>query len=177
MEKTRIGPTLFPQIVIGKTDCLMEKDFCQSEQVRGFPTLIFYRTGLGVNRVEGVRYQGERDAASLDLFIKEVLNIKIDVVQESEDHLNIEEGVYVLTNNTFHDLIAHGDTFVQFCPPWSSACQRLTNTWTSLATSLAKEEVEVRLAEIDCSLYASLCEEEAGSVYPTLLYYRHCLVQ
>ena len=26
----------------------MEKDFCQSEQVRGFPTLVFYRTGLGV---------------------------------------------------------------------------------------------------------------------------------
>ena len=124
----------------------MEKDFCQSEQVRGFPTLIFYRTGLGVNRVEGVRYQGERDAASLDLFIKEVLNIKMYATEsESEDHLNIEEGIYVLTNNTFHDLVAQGDTFVQFCPPWSPACQRLTYTWTDLANNLAKLWANPRL--------------------------------
>ena len=37
---------------------------------------------------------------------------------------------------------------------------------------LAKDEEGLRIAEIDCNLYAGLCQEEGASVYPTLLYYR-----
>ena len=128
------------QVVIGKTDCLLDRVLCDSEHVKGFPSLVFYRTGLGVNSVEGVRYLGERDTASMDLFIKESLNLQIEVNQtvEAEGHLNIEDGVYVLTAGTFQEVVAQGDTFVQLCPSWSPPCHHLANTWADLATSLAK---------------------------------------
>ena len=35
-----------------------------------------------------------------------------------------------------------------------------------------KEEEELKLAEIDCSLYSELCQAEGATVYPALLYYR-----
>ena len=41
-----------------------------------------------------------------------------------------------------------GDTFVSFCPPWSSSCQRLVKTWTDLASSLAREDEEVRGGDV-----------------------------
>ena len=40
------------------------------------------------------------------------------------------------------------DTFVSFCPPWSSSCQRLVKTWTELASSLAREDEEVRGGDV-----------------------------
>ena len=38
--------------------------------------------------------------------------------------------------------------------------------------AVQKEEEELKLAEIDCSLYSELCQAEGATVYPALLYYR-----
>ena len=42
----------FDQVVIGKTDCLLDKRFCDSENVTGFPGFKFYSNGLGIDRDE-----------------------------------------------------------------------------------------------------------------------------
>ena len=39
-------------MVIGKTDCLLDKRFCDSENVTGFPGFKFYSNGLGIDRDE-----------------------------------------------------------------------------------------------------------------------------
>ena len=165
------------QVVIGKTDCLLESEFCSTEKVTGFPTIIFYRTGFGVNRVEGERYQGDRDRDSLELFLREALRIDDGVTEaeggEAGTQLTVEDGIYQVTEQTFQQAVAQGDTFLLFCPPWSSPCQRLASTWSDLATSLAKDEEDLKIAEMDCNLYAGLCQEQGATVYPTLLYYRH----
>ena len=38
--------------MIGKTDCLLDKKFCDSENVTGFPGIKFYGNGLGIGRDE-----------------------------------------------------------------------------------------------------------------------------
>ena len=165
------------QVVIGKADCLLESEFCSTEKVTGFPTIIFYRTGFGVNRVEGERYQGDRDRDSLELFLREALRIDDGVTEaeggETGTQLTVEDGIYQVTDQNFQQAVAQGDTFLLFCPPWSSPCQRLASTWSDLATSLAKDEEDLKIAEMDCNLYAGLCQEQGATVYPTLLYYRH----
>ena len=160
--------------MIGKTDCLLESELCSTAKVTGFPTIIFYRAGLGVTRAEGERYRGDRDRDSLEKFLKEALGLGLGLA-ETESQLTVEDGIYQVTNLTFHQTVAQGDTFLQFCPPWSSPCQRLASTWGDLATSLAKDEEGLKIAEIDCNLYAGLCQEQGATVFPTLLYYRHTL--
>ena len=102
-----------PQVVIGKTDCLLESEFCSIERVTGFPTIIFYRTGFGVNRVEGERYQGDRDRDSLERFLKEALSLDVGVTErdnvDTESQLTVEEGIYLLTNLTFHPTVAQAE--------------------------------------------------------------------
>lgn len=165
--------------MIGKTDCLLESELCSTEKVTGFPTIIFYRGGLDVNRAEGERYRGDRDRDSLEHFLKEALGLGVGLTEtgdgQTESPLTVEDGIYQVTNLTFHQTVAQGDTFLQFCPPWSSPCQRLAATWGDLATSLAKDEEGLKIAEIDCNLYAGLCQEQGATVFPTLLYYRHTL--
>ena len=34
--------------------------------------------------------------------------------------------------------------------------------------------LQVRIAELDCGLYADLCHQEGVDTYPTLIYYRCC---
>ena len=58
------------QVVIGKTDCLLERGFCSAEKVTGYPGLKFYSHGLGVERDEGAVYSGDRDMASLETFLR-----------------------------------------------------------------------------------------------------------
>ena len=41
-----------------------------------------------------------------------------------------------------------------------------------MISSRDKEDEELKLAEIDCSLYSELCQAEGATVYPALLYYR-----
>ena len=64
------------QVVIGKTDCLLERGFCSAEKVTGYPGLKFYSHGLGVERAEGAVYSGDRDMASLETFLRSHRMIK-----------------------------------------------------------------------------------------------------
>ena len=51
-EALSLDQTRCPQVVIGKTDCLLDKKFCDSENVTGFPGIKFYANGLGIDRDE-----------------------------------------------------------------------------------------------------------------------------
>ena len=53
-------------VVIGKVDCTIESALCNSQDVRGYPTLKFFKYGpdSGV-----MNYDGERDLQSLASFI------------------------------------------------------------------------------------------------------------
>ena len=163
-------------VVIGKTDCLLEKSFCDRENVTGFPGLKFYKHGFGLERDEGVKYSGDRDFESLEMYVKESLGLEIDKHEDKDDNheggVVIEEGVFMLTNLTFRSVISSGDTFVQFCPPWSVPCQRLAKTWSDLALRTLKEDEDMKIAEIDCNMFTEVCEEERVNTYPTLIYYR-----
>ena len=92
-------------IVIGKTDCLMEKHFCEWENVTGYPGLKYYKKEFGVDREEGVKYVGDRDFESMELFIKESLGLAVDDHDNhddnDEDKFLIEEDVYMLTNKKY----------------------------------------------------------------------------
>jgi len=55
----------FPDVVIGKFDATANE--AEGVEVRGYPTLIFYPK----DNKEGVSYDGERDVASFEAWLKE----------------------------------------------------------------------------------------------------------
>ena len=55
----------FPNVVIGKFDATANE--AEGVEVRGYPTLIFYPK----DNKEGVSYDGERDVASFEAWLKE----------------------------------------------------------------------------------------------------------
>ena len=159
------------KVTIAKTDCTLAASFCSSEGVTGYPTLKFYKNGF--ERAEGVKYQGNRDIASLEKFIKEKLGLEIadDKLADESDQAVVEDGLYILSSASFGSVIGQGDTFIQFYAPWCGQCQRMARTWEDLARSFEKDD-QVKIGELDCIQYPDICREQEVKGYPTLLYFR-----
>ena len=52
-------------VLIGKVDCTVERSLCSAQDVNGYPTLKFFKSGTN----SGVKYYGQRDLSSLVKFI------------------------------------------------------------------------------------------------------------
>ena len=46
-----------PDVLIGKVDCTIETALCSAQEVTGYPTLKFFKSGTE----SGVKYRGQRD--------------------------------------------------------------------------------------------------------------------
>jgi thioredoxin domain-containing protein 5 len=61
-----LGPS-GKNVHIAKVDCTVHGSLCSANNVRGYPTLLFFKGGSR----EGIKYGGGRDQASLTTFIEE----------------------------------------------------------------------------------------------------------
>lgn len=50
---------------VSKVDCTVERQLCQEQGIRGYPTLMFFKKGTS----EGEKYQGSRDLEALEKFV------------------------------------------------------------------------------------------------------------
>ncbi|KAF2901047.1 hypothetical protein ILUMI_05103 [Ignelater luminosus] len=152
-------------IRIAKVDCTSDSKVCSEQDITGYPTLKFYKTGSN----EGVPFRGTRDLPSLTMFINEQLRS----ADESEELVNkVPEPplkLLELTKDNFEKHVASGKHFVKFYAPWCGHCQKLAPVWEQLAQSL-EFETDVNIAKIDCTQYRSICNEFDIKGYPTLLW-------
>ena len=65
------------EVVIGKVDCTTATALCSDQDVTGYPTLKFFKSGAD----SGVKYREQRDLKSLDKFIKK----QMGTAEEEED--------------------------------------------------------------------------------------------
>ena len=75
-------------IVIGKMDCTVEKNFCNEQNIRGYPTLKYWNPNTE-DLDQGDRYTSSRDYDRLKTFIDENLVKGCDY--ETEDGCNSKE--------------------------------------------------------------------------------------
>ena len=59
--------------LIIKVDCTIETSLCKSQDIAGYPTLKFFKSGVD----SGVEYSGVRDFGNLDDFIREQLGLEL----------------------------------------------------------------------------------------------------
>ena len=85
-------------MLIGKVDCTVETALCSAQEVTGYPTLKFFKSGTD----SGVKYRGQRDLDSLVKFINEQMGIEQEVEEkvEPEDAI-VDNGLYVLNEKSF----------------------------------------------------------------------------
>ena len=67
-------------VIIADVDCTVEEELCSAHEVRGYPTIKYYKDG----DKKGEDYQGGRDAASLKSFVEETLEVKCQVADQEK---------------------------------------------------------------------------------------------
>jgi len=161
------------EVTIAKVDCTIATALCSAQDVTGYPTLKFFKNGA--EKEEGVKYRGNRDAASLEKFIAEKLGNEIPAEKPAAAEVVepvIENGLYILGSASFSSTKSKGDTFVKFYAPWCGHCQKLAPVWDELAKSL-ESDGQVKIAKVDCTQHQSVCQEQEVRGYPTLAYFRN----
>ncbi|GAB1862216.1 Thioredoxin domain-containing protein 5 [Camponotus japonicus] len=152
-------------IRIAKVDCTTEITLCSEQDVTGYPTLKFYKTG----ETGSIKFRGTRNLPSLTAFIDEQLgssSMNEDVAPSPPEAVN---GLLELTKNTFEKHVSSGYHFVKFYAPWCGHCQKLAPTWDKLADSLHNDDA-VSISKIDCTQHRSVCGQFDIKGYPTLLW-------
>ena len=160
------------EVTIAKVDCTVATSLCSAQDVTGYPTLKFFKSGA--EKDDGVKYRGNRDAASLEKFIAEKLGNEVPEEKPAAPAAAepvVENGLYILSSSSFSEVVGKGDTFIKFYAPWCGHCQKLAPAWEELAAGL-KADKDVKIAKVDCTQHQAVCQEHEVRGYPTLLYFR-----
>ncbi|POR34254.1 Protein disulfide-isomerase [Tolypocladium paradoxum] len=82
-----------------------------------------------------------------------------------------ESDVASLTKDTFKDFVKSNDlVLAEFFAPWCAHCKHLAPEYEEAATSLKAKNI--KLAKVDCTEEADLCQEYGVEGYPTLKVFR-----
>lgn len=147
------------RVTFEKIDCANHRDFCGSQMIYSYPTLVFYKDGI---RLE--KFDGERN-------INNLINFVITMKDKSAvDGILPDEVSFVLDLHSLNYLnqIENGFVFVNFLKPWCEFCKNLAPIWEELAKKLSFDQ-SVTIAKVDCSISDSICDRYDVKGYPTMI--------
>jgi len=160
------------QVKIAKVDCTQHQSVCQEHEVRGYPTLAYFRNGRKVET-----YKGARTLAELTDFVNtEKGEAGKDAVEDGKvPEPKAAPVVAKLDKDNFEAETKSGVAFVKFFAPWCGHCKRLAPTWEELAKKYEDNDGVV-IGHVDCTaadnINRPLCDAQGVNGFPTLNIYK-----
>eukprot|EP00039_Didymoeca_costata_P017413 m.322590 g.322590 ORF g.322590 m.322590 type:complete len:380 (-) comp16533_c0_seq30:2532-3671(-) len=153
------------RVKIAEMDCTTNKNTCETNGIRGYPTMILFRDGEQL-----AKYENRRTVEKWSDFILEHLNEKEESTTETLDDQQDQSLLYV-NDKTFTEALAGKTAFVSFCTSWSTGCAKLEQIWQDISI-----EVAITFAVIDCEESPETCSRLAVDSYPTILFLNDLIV-
>ncbi|XP_048364476.1 thioredoxin domain-containing protein 5 [Sphaerodactylus townsendi] len=128
------------------------------------------------------QYKGKRDLDSLKEYVdSQSKNPKEDAGDAKPTEAPpppkeiIPEGepnVLSLSEDDFDKEVSKGITFIKFYAPWCGHCKNLAPTWENLSKKNFPTRMDVKIAEVDCTVERNVCNRYSVRGYPTLMLFR-----
>lgn len=151
-------------------DCKFQPKICDLYEISGYPSVIWIYKGEKVEK-----YSGHRNIKEFEDYIAKMLQRfnQISTVSSlivENQTISEESAIVDVTADDFLQVIAKDFTFVYFCLKKCTYCQEVNNVWEELAQKFVSSS-NVKIAQMDCNLYGTLCMKE-GKGCPTLNLYK-----
>uniref|UniRef100_A0A8C5QF04 protein disulfide-isomerase n=1 Tax=Leptobrachium leishanense TaxID=445787 RepID=A0A8C5QF04_9ANUR len=148
-------------VKIAKVDCTQHNELCSQNQVRGYPTLLWFRNGEKLDQ-----YKGKRDLDSLKEYAESQQNTVGEKKTDQAEEPKAEEPAGDVT------CISVLNLFSLHFPSRCGHCKNLAPTWEELSKKEFTGLNNVKIAKVDCTAEQSLCGRYSVRGYPTLLLFR-----
>ncbi|CAD5115831.1 DgyrCDS4769 [Dimorphilus gyrociliatus] len=149
-------------VSVAEVDCTQHQAICGSNEIKGYPTLLFFSNGRMVEK-----YSGARNIDAFKEFVAKTTNSEIKASESQEETVPAEvTNVKVYTTKNFAETNT-GHHFVKFYAPWCPHCQNIAPAWEKLGEAFNDDDT-VTIGKVDCTTDSEACKKPEVSGYPTL---------
>ncbi|CAH1241660.1 PDIA5 [Branchiostoma lanceolatum] len=167
-EAATLLKTEFPAAKLAAVDATQYRDVSSKYEVRGYPTLLYFKNGQ-----KEFKYQLGRSTQELVKFMKNPQAPPPPPPPEQE-WSEVPSEINHLTDQTFDSFVyRHSSVLVMFYAPWCGHCKRMKPAYQEAAEQLLKEKPEAKLAAVDATKYKELGQQYGVRGYPTLKYFKN----
>ncbi|VDO61419.1 unnamed protein product [Haemonchus placei] len=148
------------KIPLVKINAETEKELSERYEIRGYPTLKFWKDGKGPEE-----YDGGRDLQEIIDWIKS---------RTDPNFKPPPEAVVTLTSANFSEFVSEQALcLVEFYAPWCGHCKKLAPDYEKAAKKLRDEGSPIKLVKVNADAEKELASKYGVSGYPTLMVMRH----